>query len=353
MKTSELKEVCSVFTGVIKNDKIRPITDLVEIYAKDGIAHIGSTDNRTTIIATLEETNDIENAVVSLSSLNKLIKLTTKGTVTMRRKNNYVEFVGNGKYKMPIQLDEMGNEISLPLSIPEMGNFVTYNVADWKKLQERNSIGLFTGDDHNEFKLYHVEDNFVVTSDSVIFAKTNNMTLPNGDLQSFIVDQLSCFNNRDMKLSNANDGYRISIDNFELYMVNKLYYKFPVDLVTPFLVNPSQNDMFCGSFVVRAKYIKDAVRRQNIFKNPFSVPSIVFSIVDSKIYIKNKEDSVIEELEEVHDINFNISLDVTVATSIFLEVIKNMDENVCVHIGERAICLEDAQGFYIIAAMEV
>lgn len=353
MKTSELKEVCSVFTGVIKNDKIRPITDLVEIYAKDGIARIGSTDRRTTIVATLEENDNIDNAVISLSSLYKLLKLTTKGTISIKNKGNYVEFVGNGKYKIPIQLDEVGNEINLPLDMPKIGDVISYNIEDWKKVQCRNSVGLFTGDDHDEFKLYYVENDYVVTSDSAVIVKTNNIKLPNGDIQSFIVDQLSCFNNREIKFSNVDNGYRMSIDNFELYMRNKLYYNFPIDIVRPFLINPNQNDLFCGSFVVRTKYIKDAVKRQHIFKNPFSAPSILFDIIDSRIYIKNKDESVIEELEEVHDVNFNCSINILVSTSLFLDVVKNVEESICVYVGKRAICLEDSQGFYIIAAMEV
>lgn len=345
MKTAELKEICKTLTNIIKNDKIRPITDLVEIYAKDGIAHIGCTDNRTAIVATLEEDSDIDNAVISLSALYNLVKLTTKENISIVNKGKYIEFKGNGKYKIPIQLDEMGNDLYLPLEMPELADYTLYE--DWKNILDRNKVGLYSGEGHDEFTLYYIKGDKAVTSDSIVVACTKNINLPQGDIQDFVVEQLACLKN--IKFGIVDNNYRISADNFEIYMINKIYDKFPIDMVEPFLEEPNNNSMFCTQFSIETKDIIDAVKRQHIFKNPFEVPSIIIDVNDNHLHLKNEQDTVDEELE-VSIIGSDIR--VKISTEVFLNIVRHMDNTIKVYIGSQAIALEDNKGFYIVSVME-
>lgn len=347
MKTSDLKDVCNIFTSVIKENKIRPITSFVEIYSKDGIAHLGATDNRTTIVSTIDNSNDIDNVVVSLSDLYKLVKLTTKEDITLTNKGRYVEFKGNGKYKIPIQLDEMGNEVYLPLEMPEMGDIVEYDSKDFKLALERNKVGLFTEDSHEEFKLYYNKDGNLVTSDSILVAYTRNVNLPLYNIQSFVIDQLANFNGT-LKFSEVDGGYRISHNNYEVYMVNKLYDKFPIEMVEPFL--SEEKDMFPNSAKVNKKDLLSAIKRQDIFRTPYDVPSVIF-VVNKNISIKNRGNTV-EEAIEATDIVFNEAMEVEIETGILLDVLKNMDDNLDLYFCEQAICINDEKGFYVISVIE-
>lgn len=350
MKTKDLKEICSTLTNIIKNDKIRPITDLVEIYAKDGTAHFGCTDNRTTIIATIKEEYDIDNAVISLTSLYNLVKLTSREDISIINKGKYIEFNGNGKYKIPIQLDEMGNELYLSLEMPDNIDYTVYKVKDFKNIFDRNKVGLFTGEGHNEFTLYHIKGNTAVTSDSIVVASTKDINLPQGDIQNFVVEQLSCLKNNEIKFSVVDNNYRISTDNFEIYMINKVYDRFPIEIVEPFLVNPcDNNDLFCNSFHVEKRDIIDSVKRQHIFKSPFDIPSIIFEVLDGDVYLKNVQDTSNEKLDVEYCFK---NIKVKISTEVFLNVIKNMNDNIKIYLGNQAISLEDAIGFYIIAVME-
>ena len=347
MKTSDLKDVCNIFTSVIKENKIRPITSFVEIYSKDGIAHLGATDNRTTIVSTIDNSNDIDNVVVSLSDLYKLVKLTTKEDITLTNKGRYVEFKGNGKYKIPIQLDEMGNEVYLPLEMPEMGDIVEYDSKDFKLALERNKVGLFTEDSHEEFKLYYNKDGNLVTSDSILVAYTRNVNLPLYNIQSFVIDQLANFDGT-LKFSEVDGGYRISHNNYEVYMVNKLYDKFPIEMVEPFLLE--EKDMFPNSAKVNKKDLLSAIKRQDIFRTPYDVPSVIF-VVNKNISIKNRGNTV-EEAIEATDIVFNEAMEVEIETGILIDVLKNMDDNLDLYFCEQAICINDEKGFYVISVIE-
>lgn len=351
MKTSELKETCSVFTNMIKENKLRPITGFVEIYSKDGVAHLGVTDNRTTVVATLNNKNDIDNAVVSLHDLYKLVKLTTKSEVTITNKDKYIEFKGNGKYKIPLQPDEMGNDIYLPLEMPAMGeNIVEYDSKDFQLALERNKVGLFTEDSHDEFKLYYNKEGNLVTSDSVIVAYTRNINLPLGNIQAFVVEQLSNFDGT-LKFSEVDEGYRISYNNYEIYMVNKLYDEFPIDMVEPFLEEEKSEDMFPNKSRVNKNLLFTAIKRQDIFRTPYDGPSVIFVIEDDNIVIKNRGKTV-DEMLETTDKQYKNPMTVEVETSILINVLKNMEDELDLYIGEQAICLNDTKGFYVISVIE-
>lgn len=348
MKTKELKKICSTIRGIIKSNKIRPITDFVEIYSKDGIAHLGATDNRTTIVATLENENDIDNVVISLPDLYKLVKLTTKEDIVLTNKGRYVEFKGNGKYKIPIQTDEMGNDLYLPLEMPEMGDIVEYDSKDFQLAQERNKIGLFAGDSHDEFKLYYHRDYDLITCDSIVVACTNIANLPSGDVQPFVIDQLATLEGV-MKFSEVDGGYRISYNNYEIYMVNKLYSTFPIKLVEPFLVG-DDTDRFPIKVTVDKEPLLAAINRQDIFRTPYDTPSIIFDMDYKGITLRNKNNTVEEPLELIDQNNLNPIVN-RFSTSILVNILKNMKSPIDLYIGNHIMRITDTQGFYVIAGM--
>lgn len=350
MKTKELKEICSTFRGIIKSNKIRPITDFIELYSKEGIAHLGATDNRTTIVATLENENDIDNVVISLPDLYKLVKLTTKEDIILINRDRYVEFRGNGKYKIPIQTDEMGNDLYLPLDMPEMGDSVEYDSKDFQFAQERNKIGLFTGDSHEEFKLYYnyIKHPKLITCDSIVMACTDDINLPAGDIQPFIIDQLATLDGV-MKFSEVDGGYRVSYNNYEIYMVNKLYDTFPIDLVKPFILD--DENRYATRVTVDKDVLLSAINRQDIFRTPYETPSIIFDVSDTnRITIRNKNNTV-EEPIDYADINYIKPVTAMVSTSILINAIKPLKSPIELRIGNRVVRVDDMQGYYIIAGM--
>lgn len=351
MKTADLKEICSTFRNIIRENKIRPITSFVELYSKDGIAHLGVTDTRTTIVATLENENDIDNVVVSLPDLYKLVKLTTKENIILTNKDRYVEFRGNGKYKIPLQTDEMGNELYLPLEMPTMGdNIVEYDSKNFQLALDRNKVGLFTGDFHEEFKLYYNKDGNLITSDSIIIAYTKNVELPLYNIQSFIIDQLATLSGV-LKFSEVDKGYRISYNKYDIYMVNKLYDTFPIEMIEPFLAEDKLREMFPNRTKIDRTLLLETLKRQDIFRTPYDVPSVIFDVTDEHIIIKNRGKTV-DEILDITEQNLTVPMTVEVETSILLNVLKNMESTLDLYIGIKAVYIGDTQGFYIVSVID-
>ena len=86
LKTKLLQDVLGTLTNMIKYVNIKPITNLVEIYCKNNECYIGATDNITKIIGTVHNVEEpIDNFVVNLQDLYKLVKLTTKEEIDINK----------------------------------------------------------------------------------------------------------------------------------------------------------------------------------------------------------------------------------------------------------------------------
>lgn len=349
MQTKELKQVCEIFSNVIKCNKLRPITDFIEIYSKDGIAHLGMTDNRTIITATISNSNDIDNAVISLRDLYRLVKLVQDEETTLTNKGKYVEIKTSGKYKLPIQVDETGNDIDLELDMPEMEKVVEYNSEDFKQALERNKVGVFTGDTHDEFQLYYNTGDKLVTTDSIVLACTKDLKLPLENIQPFVIEQLANFKGI-MSFSEVAGGYRISCSGFEVYMVNKLYEKFPIEMVSSFLNEDDFSEMFPITVKVDKSELVNAIKRQDVFKSMYEVPTVIFDITD-RVTIKNTKDTVEDVLVNLLP-HVDIEMKVRINTKILLDVLKNMGSDILLRLGKQAVCLQDDIGFYIVAVVD-
>lgn len=347
MLTEQLKYVCEIFSNVIKENKLRPITDFLEIYSKDGAVHLGMTDKTTTITTMLESSDVIEKAVVSLKDLTKLIKLTTTDNVSITNKGKYLEIKADGKYKLPIQVDEMGNDINLYLEMPEMKEITQYKSEDFKTILARNKVGLFTGDSHKEFTLYYNTGNEVVTSDSIVVACTKNLSLPPRNIQPFVVDQLANFN-VSIDISEVDNGFRIFCNGFDIYIVNRIDAEFPIDLVQPFIDETNFEQMFPNKINIDKASLVNAIKRQHIFKSVYETPTVIFNI-DKELLIKNRKETVEEVLATISN---PMKMQVEVDTKVLLNVLKNMENDLILRLGTQAICLQDDIGFYIIAVIE-
>lgn len=347
MLTAQLRYVCEVFSNIIKENKLRPITDFLEIYSKDGVVHLGMTDKTTTITTTFIGDEDIEKVVVSLKDLYKLLKLTITDTITLVNKGKYVEIKADGKYKLPIQVDEMGNDISLYLEMPKMQEVTKYNDEDFKTVLSRNKVGLYTGDAHKEFTLYYNTGSEVVTSDSIVVACTKNLFLPPKNIPAFVIEQLASFSNT-IEFSRVDGGYRIYCNGFDIYIVNNIEEEFPIDMVHPFIDESNFNQMFPVRLEIDKTLLVNSIKRQYIFKNVYEIPTVMFE-VSKEIILKNRKETAEEVLATV---NSPVTMCIEVDTKIILDALKNMGKDISLWLGQSAICLQDDIGFYVISVIE-
>lgn len=339
MQTKEFLKAIDTIHSLITYNPIKPMTGLVEFYAKDGEMRLGGTDGFTTVVVKIDCDEDMENAVVSLPMLLKLVKLTSKESVSIKNKGKYIEFNGNGKYKIPIQVEADGSAIQLPLSMKPMLDGKEYNAEEFDRAVKRNKVAVYSGDEHEEFTLYHNKNGTLITTNSAILAITGNVKLPIGDIKPFIVESLSKLDGKILM-----DNYRVRCENIEIQFNNKIWNSFPVELVEPFL-----SIRLTGAIGVDKKLLLSTIKRQSVFRNPFEEPSIKFCVENNELWIKNTQGTSEEKLDICVDME---DKEVVVKTDYVLGVLKNMENELNLYIEDDFICIEDNIGRYIISVME-
>ena len=353
VKTVELKKAISLIRDVVKYNNIRAITDLVEMYSKDGVLHIGATDNVVTAIATIENDNDFDNCIVSMNFLNNLVKLTTTEEIKMsvitkvRKKDTirYLEFKGNGKHTVPIQTDENGEEFFLPLFMPEHEDKMSIDSKEFEYIAKRNGFSLL--DNEESLNVYRFEKDRVLTTDSFVISCTNSQNLFSREIPSQVVNILKNIPTN-FELSFVEDCIRTSCENCEIFIRYKDFdEEFPIDVVNSFL----QATGFIASFTVDKKEFMQTLKRQNLFKLAYENPMSVIEL-GAKVIIKNRQESSQEVLNTINYSHDKHS-DVIFNTDVLIEVIKNMNDTIEVFISEEFAKLSDKDGFYIISTADL
>lgn len=352
MKTEELKKTLNTFREVIKYNNIRALTDLVEMYSADGLLHLGSTDNVTTIVATIPNETTFDNCIVSMNFLNNLVKLTTSDEVILNvvkkvvKKDSikFLEFKGNGKFTVPLQYDENGEDFFLPLFMPDHDIQHLINKKDFEFLTKRNGFSLLDSED--SLDSYHFEKDKVLTTDSFVISCTNYNSFCIKDIPARVIDVLKKIPS-DFSFSFADGGIRATCENCEVYIQYKEKEAFPIELVTPFL----QDMDYIASFKLSKKELIQALKRQHLFKLAYENPAVIFDI-GACVTLRNKQKSTQEELV-VSNYVHNKHTQIIFNTDVLIEILKNMDEEIEVFLNEEVAKLVDSHGFHVISVADL
>ena len=117
VKTSVLQDLVAKSIRGVGNNKLLPITSLMEIDGSDGILSLRTTDstNYLTVSSNLDGESNFY-AVVEADTFAKLIgRITTPDiTLTIGENGGSLKISGNGNYTLPLPLDENGKTIVFP-----------------------------------------------------------------------------------------------------------------------------------------------------------------------------------------------------------------------------------------------
>lgn len=345
MQTKQWLDICTVLTSVIKVNPIKPITELVEFFAKDGVLHIGMTDGLMRIVTTMPVDMEIPNTVVNAGKLHSLLKYTTKQEFTLSHEGDHILFTGNGKYKLGIVLDESGNEIRLRLDMPDMSDEVsTSNPKDYQLLLKRNKLALATDDSMAMLQRYGYVGDSVVTSNSLVMCSTKMEKMCYEQMYSALVQQLAQLPDI-FTWSATKQGLRIRCGDFELFSVISCPNDFPFPAINSVLAMK----LTCRLSVTQ-KVFGEALKRLVLFKDTIGTAVLFVSVLPNKFMISNtsvQEDvpCTIESLKEEIHIKFNADT--------VLNIIKKMEnETLVCEFNSAFIKLTDSLGSYIIGRLE-
>jgi DNA polymerase III sliding clamp (beta) subunit (PCNA family) len=131
IKTDKLKEMVTKSIKGASNNKMIPRTSLLVISLKDNVLTLMTTDS-TNYLYVIENNVDGDDfyVVVPVEQFSKLISKLTCENVTLELHDSELEVVGNGKYKIELQLDETGEPAHLTSPLDTFSSdSVEYEIA--------------------------------------------------------------------------------------------------------------------------------------------------------------------------------------------------------------------------------
>lgn len=340
------KLICDVIRNVIKLDPLRPITDLVELYASDGVLHIGATDGSTRIVGTLETDTEFDNIVVSLSRLAKLLSLTTKDKITLKTINGYLQFKGNGTYKIPEQLNENGGKLALNLSMPEFDSKpIEVDIAGFNTAITRNSLSLYTGDAQPFLKRFCCKDGYIITTDCATMCVSKG-NLPLTEMYPKMVQQLAYMPDKFLFLDTGS-GYRVECGNIKMFMLLEKATGFPMNIIDPFLELPTTVE---DKVAIDKNEFLGLIKRAELFNSTLeTIPSVFITANNGVITVHSKDEAFSENLNcantKISDFSMRFSL------KHLGNFLRKVNGNLTLYFGDKLMVIEDELGFYVLSVL--
>ena len=115
VKTETLKQMVTKASKASINNKMIPLTGLMNISLQDGKLSITTSDAVNFLTITEPDiTGDNFSVVVMTELFSKLVSKTTSDSIVLTFENNILTFTGNGTYKIDLPLNEEGELIVYP-----------------------------------------------------------------------------------------------------------------------------------------------------------------------------------------------------------------------------------------------
>lgn len=293
---------------LINQDKTRPLTDVCEIYAEDGVLHIGYTDKKISVVETYPCVTNIDNCIVGLTEF-KSYKWDS-----IDETDNSLILRGIGEFTVPkIPYRE------LPIYIPQG---VTATEVNAKNIFKRHKN--FFADGLNAFL---VTDKYIVSTDSDAICCTYQDSFSSGIYDIDVFRVLGELN--PTFFAKTRDGYYIESDNTKVF-IKLTPIDYPEHLILPLLTQPTRSDI-----IITIKVFKELVKYFNACNEiTFKQGSLSSANIDIPL-----------DCDFIHSCKIN--------RKVLSRVICRMRGNIMIEVNDDCVKLSDGFGFYIIGGIKM
>ena len=173
LKTGVLQEMVSRVKKGAGNDKQFPITQMIAIQLKDNRLTLITTDydNYFYISEDKIEGKDFY-AVVAVEKFSNLIAKITSDTITMKLDDSSLNIKGNGKYVIPIEVDDDGTMVKYPDPVADMvfdpDDTAEINSSTISTILTTLKPALATTDENPHYMAYYMGSKVCATNEFLI-----------------------------------------------------------------------------------------------------------------------------------------------------------------------------------------
>lgn len=308
LSTVKLKEMVARVIKGSSNNKLIPITSLMEIKVENNVLSFTTTDvtNYVTVFDT-EMTGDDFYAVVYADTFAKLVAKMTSEYVTLSfdEEHGILTVIGNGTYKIELPLDENGQFIKYPNPFMMDGDKEEISLSTIKVILNTLKPALAVKNDHTMLENpcytgYYVGDSVVATDTYKIadmgiqlFHKPALISVEMMDLLNIIVSE---------KIIVTRDGNRIQFNAEDCTIYGTLMEDiedYAHEAISE-LVN-TEFDSMCG---LPKSELLQVLDRLSLFVGTYDKNAIRFTFTKDGLEISSKASSGVEIVEYQSSENF-------------------------------------------------
>lgn len=332
MKTSEIKTALKLLTSVIKPNKLKPITELLEI--RDNSLYM--TDNFSAMSYKLS--CEIPSCVINATKLKELLNLTTKEDVEFVFKNDHLLMKANGKYKLTIV-----DNVDLGIQFPNISDYQSIDVSSYSKLMDRCKYSFLSSSAQDLFRYYFYDGKALATNSENI-SVVYNMPMVEPELYPMIVDDLAKFNCK-LNYAISDKGYYFFNATIQYMTLRTQQGKFPSEMVSKMAELPCPSNYIN----IERNSLQSALKRlQTADSNLFDTPIFSLTLKDNSATIIS-EKSIAEETLECEDCSGNCTVILPIEGT--LKLLKLCEPSIKLSFNTAMLFIEDSVGRFILSAI--
>lgn len=294
VKTETLKQMVTKASKASVNNKMIPLTGLMNIALQDNKLSITTSDaiNFLTITET-DVVGDNFSVVVTTDLFSKLVSKTTSDMVTLDFSNNNLTFTGNGTYKIDLPIDEEGELIKYPtINMPsENVTAGVIKLSTIKNVVLANKPSLAITMEAPYLTGYYCNKDTIISADSFNICINKVNTFPESVLISPIVFDL-------LSMADTEDINYLFNDNTIVFITTKLTLvsknmtgkeDYPIDAIIGYLDNE-----FPSNCTLNKTALLNVLDRLSLFISDFDVNGVYMNFTKEGVRITSNKGSANE-----------------------------------------------------------
>lgn len=303
IKTSELQEMVGKAIKCVSNNKLIPITSLMNIKVQNHVLRLATTDAINYFYVNKLEKVDCEDFEVSVLAdlFTKLVQKTTADNITLIVDNAILKVKGNGTYTMELPLDENGGVIKFPNKIPE--SFTESGIiklSTVKTILAANKASLAVNMELPVLTCYYCGDK-VVTSDRYKICSTDIKAFDEPRLiTSSLMELLGILSSEDISVLTTDDAIIFESALEQVYSpITDGVDTFPITAVESLV-----NQEFTSSCKISKSAVLNLLDRLSLFVSPYDKKGIYLTFTNEGVMFSSKKSSGAELVPYISSENF-------------------------------------------------
>lgn len=301
VKTTELQDMVSKASKCVSNNKLIPLTSLINIKVAGNNLSLTTTD--ATNYLYVFHTADCEDFEVSVNAdlFIKLVQKMTSDTITLVLENNNLTIKGNGKYTMEVPQDEDGGIIKFPDKVSNVfGTQSTpIKTETIKNILVANKPSLAVSIELPSLTCYYC-DNKVVTSDSYKICSNSEKLFDEPTLISgSLMEVLGVLTGETIEVTKCEAGIIFSTDFESVYApIEPGLNTFPIAAINGLIDQEFNHDC-----TISKDAVLNLLDRLSLFVSPYDKKGIYLTFTKDGVLFSSKKSSGTESIPyiETHE----------------------------------------------------